>query len=47
MRGNNFIPMQVEIIPDSGESVFVEGQAVGVTITLHLAGSTITQTLAE
>jgi len=47
MRGNNFIPMQVEIIPDSGESVFVEGQAIGVTITLHLAGSTITQTLVE
>ncbi|MEA2596838.1 MAG: hypothetical protein QOF01_3307 [Thermomicrobiales bacterium] len=47
MRGNQFIPMQVEIVPDSGESVYVEGEAVGLTVTLTLAGSTISHTKAD
>src|SRR5262249_45817786 len=38
MSGNQLVPLQVEVIPESGASVFVEGDATGVSITLTLLG---------
>lgn len=44
--GNQSVPLRVEITPESGGSVSVEGDATGVSITLTLQGSTISQTQA-
>jgi hypothetical protein len=41
LRGNDDVPLQVEVVPESGESVVVEGDATGVSLTLTLLGSTI------
>jgi hypothetical protein len=41
MRGNQVVPMEVEVIPASGDSVVVDGDATGVAVTLTLPGPTV------
>jgi hypothetical protein len=41
LRGNQTVPLQVEVVPASGDSVVVEGDATGVSLTLTLLGSTV------
>jgi hypothetical protein len=47
LRGNQIVPLQVQIIPDAGGSVYVEGDATGVSMTLTLLGPAISQTQAS
>jgi hypothetical protein len=36
------IPMQVDVIPDAGSPATVGGDNIGLTVTAHVAGSTLT-----
>jgi hypothetical protein len=41
MRGNQFVPMQVSIIPQSGQSITVQGYTVGLETTVRVNGNTV------
>ena len=42
--GGRYLPMQVEVVPEVGSTVYHSGQTVGVILTLTLSGATIANT---
>lgn len=44
IAGGDDVPMQVELVPEVGGTVYVGGQTVGVTVTLTLSGPEIANT---